>query len=240
VRVRLMLAAMPLAALAACSRSDPPPDAAVPPELIPSSSAEAAPVVSPLEVQQPGIDEPPARSQQTAARAATPRPAAPASLVPHTHDVNAPAGGAAEPTPLALDAPEPVAAGDVAAAGGGKPRPSLNEGPIRDPGARGVLIRGGVAGVDDDCALHAGRPPMTMDPPIVASRPDHDRVVLVNDRAPAGSSMDGTRTPPNPMGAGHPAGTGTTMTGRPLPNRGAASVGRGAPSRGGSMPRGIR
>jgi hypothetical protein len=240
VRVRLMLAAMPLAALAACSRSAPPPDAAVPPELIPSSPAEAAPVVSPLEVQQPGIDEPPARSQQTAARAATPRPAAlaPPAVVPHTHDVAAPAGGTAEPAPLALDAPEPAAAGDVAA-GSGKPRPALNEGPIRDPGARGVLIRGGVAGVDDDCALHA-RPPMTMDPPIVAAQPDHDRVVLVNDRAPAGSSMDGTRAPPNPMGAGHPAGTGTTMTGRPLPNRGAVSVGRGAPSRGGSMPRGIR
>ncbi|CAN5856555.1 hypothetical protein BH23GEM9_BH23GEM9_35350 [soil metagenome] len=256
MHARIILAAATLAVVAACSRPAPEPVADPEPvgqgvaDLVVGAGFEdATSIASDIEVHRPapeGIVEPPPGPTPPVVHAAAPAARAPAAPAPDEQ-----VGGhadhiatAAEPTGIARteadrggEDTDAAGAAPLPGAGGGKPRPVMNEGPIRDPQSRGgiVIIRGGDTSVYDDCAVHP-RAPATSHPPVVAVEPAGGVGVLINDRGPPGGTIAANRPPPNPGGELHPAGN--RVRDRPL---GGSRITGGARS-GGILPRpgGIR
>jgi hypothetical protein len=250
VRGRVLIAALLLGAVAACERSEPAANTADDDvranTVLPSGTEAETPIASAVETHtQPEAPVQPAAVQTRARPAMTTALPAPAPA-DASHAGHAPA---AELT--AAPAPEAEAAPTTAAgSGSGKTRPALNEGPVPDPypGRDGVIIiRGGTARIDDDCALHprVGGVDMIGSGGILTGAGG----ALINDLLPPGGALINDRGPAAPpVGADPVSRGGTTVLNSPDPRRGsgvqAAGPSRRAPAatRGGGMPRrgGIR
>jgi hypothetical protein len=253
VRVRsLIVTTIVVAAATACSRQEDPArgtvmdDEARTSTVLPAGDASRTPVVSPEEANLPP-DAPPTRHEATAS------PARPLPAVA-TGAPQAAARPAGEGAGLATSAAAAVASDalpeEVAAAGGGtgKPRPTLNEGPIRDPYNPGrpgvVIIRGGNPRIDDDCAIH----PNVRDVGLIGAAGVAGGS-LINDILPPGGALINDRGPTPAAVGDDPTARGGAVLNNPDPRRGSGVTGgigmparRGAtvPSRGGVPRGGIR